>query len=312
MSNEHGRGFNASAWALTHKPFVVFCMVLLLFAGIRAYESLGRDEDPPFTIKTMVVKAYWPGADAESTARQLTDRLEKALEPLQYLDVVTSYTMAGESTLFVNLLDTAPPSVVPDQWYQVRKRLGDIARTLPEGTVGPFYNDDFGDVYGVIYALTSDGYSYRELRDQAEQIRAELLRVPGAGKVDLIGVQDEVLNIDFSTRQMAGLGISADTIMATLRGQNAVTASGVVETANERIAVRVSGALDSLDALKNVTIRSGDRQVRLAGHRSRHARLRRPAGPAVPLQRRSPRSGSASRWRRAETSSSWARACTPR
>jgi multidrug efflux pump subunit AcrB len=258
-----GRGFNASAWALTHKPFVVFCMVLMLLAGLRAYEMLGRDEDPPFTIKTMVVKAYWPGADAESTTRQLTDRLEKALEPLQYLDVVTSYTSAGETTLFVNLLDSAPPEVVPDQWYQVRKRLGDIARTLPEGTVGPFFNDDFGDVYGVIYALTSDGFSYRELRDQAELIRAELLRVPGAGKVDLIGVQDEVFNIDISTRQMAGLGISADAIASTLRSQNAVVASGVVETASERIAVRVSGAFDSLNALKNVTIRSGDRQVRL-------------------------------------------------
>ena len=256
-------GFNASAWALTHKPFVVFLMVLLTVAGFSAYRSLGRDEDPPFTIKTMIVKAYWPGADAQSTAKQLTDRLEKALEPLQYLDYVSSNTVAGETTLFVNLLDTAPPAAVPDQWYQVRKRIGDIAHTLPEGTVGPFYNDDFGDVYGVIYALTSDGFSYRELRDRAELIRSELLRVPGAGRVDLIGVQDEVLNIDFSTRKMAGMGISADQIAATLRSQNAVSASGVVQTATERIAVRVSGALDSVTALRNVTIRVGDRQVRL-------------------------------------------------
>jgi multidrug efflux pump subunit AcrB len=255
--------FNASAWALTHKPFVVFLMVLLTVAGISAYRSLGRDEDPPFTIKTMIVKAYWPGADAESTAKQLTDRMEKALEPVQWLDYVSSNTIAGETTLFVNLLDTAPPSAVPDQWYQVRKRIGDIAHTLPEGTVGPFFNDDFGDVYGVIYALTSDGFSYRELRDRAELIRSELLRVPGAGRVDLIGVQDEVLNIDFSTRKMAGLGISADQIASILRSQNAVTASGVVQTATERIAVRVSGALDSVTALKNVTIRVGDRQVRL-------------------------------------------------
>jgi len=262
-SGVHQGGFNASAWALTHKPFVVFLMVLLTIAGISAYRSLGRDEDPPFTIKTMVVKAYWPGADAESTAKQLTDRMEKALEPLQWLDYVSSNTVAGETTLFVNLLDTAPPAAVPDQWYQARKRLGDIAHTLPEGTVGPFYNDDFGDVYGVIYALTSDGFSYRELRDRAELIRSELLRVPGAGKVDLIGVQDEVLNIDFSTRKMAGMGISADQIASTLRSQNAVTASGVVQTATERIAVRVSGSLDSVTALRNVTIRVGDRQVRL-------------------------------------------------
>ena len=255
--------FNASEWALTHKPFVVLLMVLFTLAGLSAYRSLGRDEDPPFTIKTMLVKAYWPGADAENTARQLTDRLEKAVEPLQWLDYVTSSTTAGETTLFVNLLDKTPPADVPDQWYQVRKRIGDIARTLPEGTVGPFFNDDFGDVYGVIYALTSDGFTSRELRDQAESIRAELLRVPGAGKVDLIGVQDEVLNIDFSTRQVAGLGITTDMVASTLRSQNAVAASGIVETANERIAVRVSGALDSVTALQNLTIRAGDREMRL-------------------------------------------------
>jgi multidrug efflux pump subunit AcrB len=256
-------GFNASAWALTHKPFVVLLMVMLTVAGFQAYRSLGRDEDPPFTMKVMVVRALWPGADAEQTAKQLTDRLEKAIEPLQWLDVVTSYTKPGEATLFVNLLDKAPPAEVPDQWYQVRKRINDIAHTLPQGTVGPFFNDDFGDVYGVIYALTSDGFTYRELRDQAETIRAELLRVPGAGKVDLIGVQDEVLNVDFSTRQMAGLGISGDLIAATLRSQNAVAASGIVETSDERIAVRVSGALDSLRTLEETTISVGDRQLRL-------------------------------------------------
>jgi len=158
--------FNASEWALTHKSFVLMLMILFILAGLSAYRSLGRDEDPPFTIKTMLVKAYWPGADAESTASQLTDRLEKAVEPLQWLDQITSSTSAGETTLFINLLDQTPPSAVPDQWYQVRKRIGDIVRTLPEGTAGPFFNDDFGDVYGVIYALTSDGFSYRELRDR--------------------------------------------------------------------------------------------------------------------------------------------------
>ena len=140
-------------------------MALLLLAGLSAYRSLGRDEDPPFTMKVMIVSAMWPGADAEQTAKQLTDRMEKALESLQWLDVVTSYTKPGESTLFVNLMDRTPPQAVPDQWYQVRKKIGDIAYTLPQGTVGPFYDDDFGDVYGVIYALTSDGFSYRELRD---------------------------------------------------------------------------------------------------------------------------------------------------
>src|SRR5262245_34235335 len=260
MSKE---GFNASAWALAHKPLVGFLMVLMLLAGLQAYRGLGRDEDPPFTMKVMLVRALWPGASAEETARQLTDRLEKTVESLQWLDVVSSYTKPGDTTLFVALRDDAPPSVVEDQWYQVRKKLGDAANQLPAGTIGPFFNDDFGDVYGVIYALTSDGFTHRELRDYAEDIRAELLRVPNVGRVDLIGVQDEVLDIDFSTRRMAGLGIAPDLIAATLKSQNAVAASGVVETANERIAIRVSGALNSVEAVENVSLRVGDRTIRL-------------------------------------------------
>jgi multidrug efflux pump len=256
-------GFNASAWALEHKSLVGFLMILSLFAGVTAYQSLGRDEDPPFTIKAMIVRAYWPGADAEETAAQLTDRLEKAAESLQWLDVVTSYTKPGESTLFVNLRDDTPPEVVPDQWYQVRKKVEDIGMTLPQGTVGPFFNDDFGDVYGVIYALKSDGFTHRELRDYAESVRAELLRVADVAKVDLIGVQDEILSIDFSARRMAGLRIDPDLIAATIRAQNVVAASGVIETSNERIAVRVSGSLDSRAAIENIAIRVGDRQVRL-------------------------------------------------
>ena len=256
-------GFNASAWALTHKPFVGFMMVILLLAGVISYESLGRDEDPPFTIKVMVVRAIWPGADAEQTAKQLTDRLEKPLESLQYIDFVSSYTKPGESTLMVTLKDSTPPEAVPEQWYQVRKKLGDIRGQLPQGALGPFFNDDFGDVYGVVYALTSDGFTYRELRDQAEFIRSELLRVNNVGKVDLIGVQDEVIFIDFSLRQMAGLGIDPDLVAATLASQNAVIASGTIETPGERIMVRVSGALDSVAKLENVAIRVGDRQVRL-------------------------------------------------
>src|SRR6185503_7660035 len=255
--------FNLSGWALTHKPLIGFLMVVALLAGLRAYNSLGRDEDPPFTIKTMVVRALWPGADANQTAKQVTDRLEKPLESLEYIDFVTSYTKPGEATIMVNLRDNTPPKAVPDQWYQVRKKLGDIRGQLPQGAIGPFFNDDFGDVYGVIYALTSDGFTYRELRDYAEFIRAELLRVPNVGKVDLIGVQDEVINIDVSTRQLAGLGISSNLIAETLRAQNSVIASGVVETSNERIAVRVTGALDSVNTLENVAIRAGDRQIRL-------------------------------------------------
>jgi multidrug efflux pump subunit AcrB len=257
------KGFNLSAWALEHKSFVGFVMVMCVFAGVLAYGELGRDEDPPFTIKTMIVRAFWPGATADETARQLTDRIEKQLESLQWIDYTKSYSKPGEATIFVNLRDNTPPDAVPEQWYQVRKKTADIRQTLPDGVVGPFFNDDFGDVYGVIYAFTSDGFSYRELRDAVEDVRAELLRVPDVGKVDLIGAQNELINVDFSLRQLAGLGIDVNTIAETLRSQNAVIASGTLETASERIAVRVSGQFDSVASLAAITIRANDRLIRL-------------------------------------------------
>ena len=256
-------GFNASAWALTHKSFVGFMMAIALAAGLTAYNELGRDEDPPFTIKTMIVKANWPGATAEEVARQVTDRIEKTLESLPYIDFTSSYAKPGETVVMVNLKDTTPPAAVPDQWYQVRKKVGDMRYQLPEGVQGPFFNDEFGDVYGVIYAFTTDGFTYRELRDYVEFARAELLRTPNVGKVDLIGAQNEVIYVDFSTRQMAGLGIDPDLIASTLRNQNAVSAAGVVETRNERIAVRVSGQFDTVENIGNINIRVNDRLVRL-------------------------------------------------
>ena len=256
-------GFNASAWALEHKSFIGFLMAVSLLFGVLSYRELGRDEDPPFTLKVMIVRAYWPGATADETARQLTDRIEKQLESLTWLDYVNSYSKPGESTIMVILRDDTPPSAVPDQWYQVRKKVNDIRQNLPDGVVGPFFNDDFGDVYGVIYAFTSDGFSYRELRDAVEAVRAELLRIPDVGKVDLIGAQNEVINIDFSLRQLAGLGVDVNQIAETLRSQNAVIASGTLETEHERIAVRVSGQFDSVASLEAITIRSNDRLIRL-------------------------------------------------
>jgi multidrug efflux pump subunit AcrB len=257
------KGFNASAWALSHKSLVGFLMVLMALAGILSYQKLGRDEDPPFTMKVMLVRALWPGATAADTARQVTDRIEKQLQSLQYLDVTSGFTKPGEATVMVILRDSTPAQAVPDQWYQVRKKIDDIRHTLPEGVQGPFYNDDFGDVYGVIYAFTADGYNYRELRDYVEYARSELLRVPDVGKVDLIGAQNEIINLDFSTRQMAGLGISTDMIAATLRSQNAVIASGTLETRDERMAVRVTGPFDSAKSLENASLSINNRLVRL-------------------------------------------------
>ena len=255
--------FNASAWALEHKSFVGFLMVLLSLAGLLSYGQLGRDEDPPLTIKVMVVRAIWPGATAEDTAREVTDRLEKALQSLQWIDYISSYTKPGEATLMVQLKDQTPPSAVPDQWYQVHKKISDIRHTLPLGTQGPFFNDEFGDVYAVIYAFTSDGFSYRELRDTVESVRSELLRVRNVGKVDLIGVQNEVVYVDFSTRELAGRGINPDQLAEALRAQNAVNASGVLEASHDRVAVRVSGQLNSVANIEQVSVSVNGRLVPL-------------------------------------------------
>src|SRR6185503_6363995 len=160
--------FNLSRWALEHKSFVVFLMLIVTLAGIFEYRRLGRDEDPPFTIKTMVVKTLWPGATTLETMRQITDRIEKKLEELPNLDYVRSYTKPGESVVFVNLKDTVSGEAVKPLWYQVRKKIDDIRHTLPSGIVGPFFNDEFGDTYSLVFAVTADGFTHRELRDYAE------------------------------------------------------------------------------------------------------------------------------------------------
>ena len=200
------KNFNLSRWALEHKSFVVYLMLVVTLAGIFGYRQLGRDEDPPFTIKTMVVKTLWPGATTLETMRQITDRIEKKLEELPNLDYVRSFTKPGQSVVFVYLKDSTRASDVPDLWYQVRKKIGDIKHTLPQGVQGPFFNDEFGDTYALIFALTSDGFSHRELRDYAERVRAELLSVPDVAKIDLLGTQEEKIYLEFSTQRLAAMG----------------------------------------------------------------------------------------------------------
>lgn len=257
-------GFNLSDWALRHKSFVVYLMLISVIAGLFAYDKLGREEDPPFTIKTMVVRTLWPGATTEDTLLQVTDRIEKKLEELPHLDYVRSYTKPGDSLVYVNLKDSTSAGAIPDLWYQVRKKIGDIKANLPQGVQGPFFNDEFGDTYGIIYAFTSDGFTPRELRDELEKVRTELLRVPDVAKVDFIGTQDEKIYLEFSTRQMAALGINASELMDNLRAQNAIVPSGVLETGDERISVRVSGSFDSEESLRSINFKSGNRFFRLS------------------------------------------------
>jgi multidrug efflux pump subunit AcrB len=255
--------FNLSRWALEHKSFAVYLMLVVALAGLFEYGQLGREEDPPFTIKTMVIKTLWPGATNLDTVRQVTDRIEKKLEDVPNLDYLKSYTKAGESVVFVNLKDSTRASEVPDLWYQVRKKIGDIKQTLPQGVQGPFFNDEFGDTYALIFALTSDGYSQRELRDYAERVRAELLGVPDVAKIDLLGTQDEKIYLEFSTQQLAAMGLDISQLIETLQAQNAIQPSGTVDSDAEKIAVRVSGQFTSEESLQDINFQFNGRFFRL-------------------------------------------------
>src|SRR5271156_4765317 len=237
--------FNLSDWALGHRSLVWYFMVAFMAAGLFSYLHLGRQEDPDFTIKTMVIQAQWPGASAEEITRQVTERIEKKLEELESLDYTKSVTVAGQTTVFVYLRDSTKASDVAPTWVRVRNMIADIKGDLPQGVIGPGFNDRFGDVFGNIYAFTSDGLSQRQLRDRVEDVRARVLTVPDAGKVDILGAQDEVIYLEFSTRKVAALGLNSSSIIASLKAQNAITPSGVIQAGPERVSVRVNGQFTS-------------------------------------------------------------------
>ncbi len=262
-SQEKG-GFNLSDWALRHQSLVWYLMAVSLVMGIFSYFELGREEDPSFTIKTMVIQTRWPGATVNDTLLQVTDRIEKKLEELDSLDYVKSYTRPGESTVFVFLKDTTDGKEIPDIWYQVRKKITDIQGEFPQGMQGPFFNDEFGDVFGSIYAFTGDGLDYRQLRDYVEQVRLDIRSVDNLGKVQLIGEQHEVLYLNFSTRKLAALGLDQTQVMQSLQTQNSVTPSGVIEAGPERISVRTSGEFRSQEDLQAVNLRVNEQFYRLA------------------------------------------------
>jgi multidrug efflux pump len=253
------KSFNLSDWALGHRSLVWYFMIAFMAAGLFSYLHLGRQEDPDFTIKTMVIQAQWPGASAEEITRQVTERIEKKLEELESLDYTKSVTVAGQTTVFVYLRDSTKASDVTPTWVRVRNMVADIKGDFPQGVIGPFFNDRFGDVFGNIYAFTSDGLSQRQLRDRVEEIRGKILTVSDVGKVDILGAQDEVIYLEFSTRKIAALGLDTRSIIASLQGQNAVTPSGVFEAGPERISVRVNGQFASEASLKAINLRVNDR-----------------------------------------------------
>jgi len=256
-------GFNLSEWALRNRPLVLYFAMVLAIAGIFSYMRLGQSEDPPFTFKAMVVRTMWPGATAEETARQVTERIEEKLQELPQLEFIRSYSRPGESNVFVVAKDSLPSKDMPDLFYQVRKKINDIRHTLPQGSLGPFVNDEFGDTFGNIYALVGDGFDYALMKSYAERVQLQLLRVPDVAKVELIGLQDERIYVEISNAKIATFGLNFGAVVQQLEQQNAVTPGGSFETDNDRIFVRASGAFDSVEAIRNITIRGNGRLFRL-------------------------------------------------
>jgi len=256
-------GPNLSEWAIGRRSLVVYLMLLCLIAGSVVFLRLGRNEDPAFTFRTMIVQAQWPGATLEETLLQVTERLERTLQETPNLDRVRSYTSAGVTTIFVDLKGSTPAAIVPDMYYEVRKRVGDMRHTLPAGVIGPGFNDDFGDTFGIIYGFVADGFTHRDLRDHVEAARSRLLRVADVSKIEIIGAQDELVFLEFSTERLAGLGLNYAALIGALQAQNVVRPAGVVETGDERLSIRVSGAFESEQDILAVNFVAAGRIIRL-------------------------------------------------
>jgi multidrug efflux pump len=258
--------FNLSQWALEHQPLTRYLLVVLMLGGIFSFFQLGQDEDPPFTFRAMVVRAYWPGATAQQMSEQVTDKLEKKLQEVPYIDKIRSYSKPGETLIFVQLKDSSPPKEVAGVWYQVRKKIGDIRNTLPQGVAGPFFNDEFGDTFGVIFAFSADGFSYQELKDYVERARQELLKVKDVSKVDVLGAQDEKVFIEFSHKKLAQLNLDIAQVAQQLTAQNGVEGTGLLVLPTDNVQIRVTGALLTVDQLRELPLRANGLTYRLGDY----------------------------------------------
>ena len=256
--------FNLSKWALDHPALTRYLMVVLMLLGVAAYFQLGQDEDPPFTFRAMVIRTNWPGATAQQVAEQVTDKIERTLQEVPYADKIRSYSKPGESQIIFQVKDIIKGAEVTNTWYTVRKKVADMRGSLPGGIQGPFFNDDFGDVYGVIYALESDGFNYAEVKSFADDIRQQLLRVPDVAKVELFGAQDEKVFIEISQKRLAQLGLDFNQVLSQLAQQNAVEPSGALQTPLDVVQIRVAGQFQAVEELRAMPIRgSSGSQIRL-------------------------------------------------
>ena len=267
LQNNTGAGpskFNLSKWALDHPALTRYLMLVLMLLGFASYFQLGQDEDPPFTFRAMVVRTYWPGATAQQVAEQVTDKLERTLQEVPYADKIRSYSKPGESQIIFQVKDVIKGADVTNTWYTVRKKIGDIRGTLPGGIQGPFFNDEFGDVYGVIYAIESDGFNYAEVKTFADDVRQQLLRVPDVAKVELFGAQDEKVFIEISQKRLAQSGLDFNQVLSQLAQQNAVEPTGALQTPLDVVQVRVAGQFRAVEELRAMPIRgSSGNQLRL-------------------------------------------------
>ncbi|SDH52385.1 multidrug efflux pump [Pseudomonas flavescens] len=255
--------FNLSAWALHHRQIVLYLMLLLGIVGALSYSKLGQSEDPPFTFKAMVVKTSWPGATAEQVARQITERIEKTLMETGEYERIVSFSRSGESQVTFMARDSMHSNQIPELWYQLRKKIGDIRHTLPGGVQGPFFNDEFGITFGNIYALTGSGFDYAVLKDYADRVQLQLQRVKDVGKVELVGLQDEKIWIELSNTKLATLGLPLAAVQQALDQQNAMAVAGFFETGSDRVQLRVSGSFETVEQIRDFPIRVADRTLRI-------------------------------------------------
>jgi multidrug efflux pump len=254
---------NLSHWSVTHPAFITFLIIASGVAGLQAYLQMGRAEDPSFTIKTGVVTAYWPGATSEEIQRQVAEEVEDKLRETPYLDFLQTYCLPDRTQTLVQLKDSTPPKHVADIWYQIRKKLVDIQPRMPQGVIGPYVNDEYGDVYSAIYAIQGDDFTYADLKRLAEDARKRLLRISGVEKVDIIGEQDERIYIEFSHRKLATLGVSAQQIFDSVQKQNILMPSGSVDTQSDRVYVRISRDFDGVGQIERVPVQGNGRVFQL-------------------------------------------------
>ncbi len=255
--------FNLSAWALRNRSLVVYLMLLVAAVGALSYTRLGQSEDPPFTFKAMVVRTLWPGATAQQVARQVTDPIEQAAMETGDYQWVGSFSRPGESTVIFLARDSMHSQALPDLWYRIRKKVGDIRHALPPNVQGPFFNDEFGTTFGNLYALTGPGFDYALLKDYADRLQLQLQRLPDVGKVELLGLQDEKIWVELSNLKLATLGLPLEHVRQALEAQNAVAPAGFAETASERLWFRVSGQFESLEQIRDFPVRIGERTLRI-------------------------------------------------